>query len=315
MLRSTWLVMMIFIGLGATRAQVADSAITRAVAAAVQLDSVVITATRQGFDVEDFIRLVQRDQSLYRAFKNLRFISHTFTTDMAFVDRKDAIQGTYTSENVQSVEGNCRTMQIVSERVAGNFYRGRKQKLRYYTAELYDRVFVTHGRVCATEIDTLRNDLPEDADKTDGHITELKKLIFTPGRQSNVPLIGKKTEVFSERMLPYYNFEINSDTYEGVPVYVFVARVRDAYVDKGGKTVFRELITYFAKQDFQVVARRYHLAHRNALYAFDVRMRIDLTRVAGEYYPTLVRYDGTWNVPGKRRETGTFEVRLRDFAS
>ncbi|MDX1408758.1 MAG: hypothetical protein R3330_11510 [Saprospiraceae bacterium] len=313
-MRCTSVILLIFLLAGqAGLCQSSDSVITRAVAAAVRLDSVVITATRQGFDVEDFIRLVQHDQSLYRAFKNLRFASHRFTAQMEFVDRKGEVRGTYRSENVQTVDGHCRTMTIVDESASGNFYRGKKEKYRYYTAELYDRVFVTHGRQCATETDTLSDELPEDADKTDSHVSELKKLIFTPGRQAHVPLIGKKTEVFSERMLPYYDFTIRSAEFAGTPVYVFEAHVSDAFVDKEGKTVFRKLVTYFSKHDFQVVARRYHLAHRNAIFRFDVQMSVDLTRVDGQYYPTIVRYEGTWNMPGKRKETGTFEVRLRDF--
>jgi hypothetical protein len=290
----------------------ADSSVTRAVAAVVQLDSVVITATRKGFDVEDFIRLVQEDESLYEAFRNLRTASYRFTTEMYFYDKHDKQEAEYYSKAEQVSDGRCREMSLLEEKFSDRFTKGRKEKYRYYTFNLYDRVFLTHGRVCEQSPSAL--DMQEhDDDRMEDHISELKRLIFTPGRRVNVPLIGRKTELFSERMLDYYDFHIRSDTLHGVPVYVFAAEVRKDFADKENKTVFKKLVTYFSKEDFQVVARNYRLSHNTVLYMFDVEMSVDLVLKGTAYYPARVTYSGTWNIPFKRRETGYFKVILAGF--
>ena len=291
-------------------AQQADTTVTRYIASAVELDSVVIVATRSGFDIEDFIRLVQQDKSLYQAFSNLRSTPHKFHTQMTFLDRKGLISATYSSNNVQTYIERCRELTVSDQKATGKFFKGRKRKYKFYTAQLYDRVFITHGKVCSPDA------VPENAagnHKTEEHISELKKLIFTPGRQANVPLIGRKTEIFSEKLLPYYAFHIRSRTVRGIPVYEFEASVKKEFQHREGATVFKRLVTQFAKSDFQVVGRNYHLAHRNVLYMFDVTMEVELNRYNGKYFPTRVKYDGAWNVPGRKKEDGSFEVRLTDF--
>ncbi|MEM6700978.1 MAG: hypothetical protein AAF599_21430, partial [Bacteroidota bacterium] len=42
----------------------------------IHLDSFVVTATRSGFEVADFVEMVQEDESFYQAFRNLRFLSY-----------------------------------------------------------------------------------------------------------------------------------------------------------------------------------------------------------------------------------------------
>lgn len=289
-----------------------DSVRTQMIAARVTLDSVVIVATRQGFSVEDFIRLVQTDESLHTAFRNLRRASYAFDTYMTFYDRRDAVKATWQSKNRQVHDGHCRTLEVLDESWTGDFYKGRKQKQRYYTTTLYERVFATPGRVCPdTNTDT---PTPSTSDPViERHIGELRKLIFRPGERSNVPLIGRKSEIFSDEMIDRYDFTIVSDLYDDKPVYIFTARVNDRYASRENKTVFKELTTYFHKEDFQVVARTYRLSQSTTAYQFDVSMQVDLIRLDDRYFPSRVQYDGVWNIPTKKREDGMFDIRFYNF--
>ena len=288
-----------------------DSILALSIAASVQLDSVVIAATRQGFEVEDFIQLVKDDESLHNAFHNLRRISCHFESEMQFHNKKDQVKAEMTGTYDQQYDGNCRRLINQDELGEGNYFKGKKKKLRYYTAKLYDRVFITHGEVCdPSETST---ESAEAGDAIDGHMEELKKLIFSPGSKADVPFIGSKTELFSEDMWQYYDFSIKSDTFDGVPVYVFDASVKAEYADKESKTVFKTLTTYFSKSDFQVLSRTYRLAYSTLIYMFDVTMHVDLVRINGAYYPSYVKYDGTWNIPTKKRESGFFTVRFDNF--
>jgi len=288
-----------------------DSILAHSIAASVYLDSVVIAATRQGFEVEDFILLVKEDESLHNAFHNLRRISCHFETEMQFNDKKDKLKAEFSGTYDQQYDGKCRRLIESEEMGNGNYFKGKKKKLRYYTAKLYDRVFITHDEVC-NPTGTSSGQL-ESGDAIDGHMEELKKLIFSPGSKADVPFIGDKTELFSEDMWKYYDFSIKSDTFNGAPVYIFDAAVKAEYEDKENKTVFKTLTTYFSKSDFQVLSRTYRLAYSTLIYMFDVTMHIDLVRINGAYYPSFVKYSGTWNIPTKKRETGFFIVKFDVF--
>ncbi|MBK6948508.1 MAG: hypothetical protein IPH16_11005 [Haliscomenobacter sp.] len=54
------------------------------IAAVVELDSLVVIAQHQGFNVEDFLRYIQEDQSFLKAFQNLRKASFLGEHEMEF---------------------------------------------------------------------------------------------------------------------------------------------------------------------------------------------------------------------------------------
>ncbi len=114
----------------------------------VDLDSMVIVATRSGFDVKDFIRLVQTDTSFYRGFKNLRTTSYTFDNDIRIFDRKGKTKASYRSQATQASDGQCRTMSATDVVTTGRYYKRNNQKLNYYTSKFYERLFFTKGKVC-----------------------------------------------------------------------------------------------------------------------------------------------------------------------
>ena len=60
------------------------------IAAIVTLDSFEVTASREGFNVTDFIEMVRNDRSFYEAFRNLRFVAYSAENDIQFYNRKGA---------------------------------------------------------------------------------------------------------------------------------------------------------------------------------------------------------------------------------
>lgn len=281
------------------------------IAAIVFLDSFVVTAKRQGFNVEEFIDLVQEDESFYKAFKNLRKISYIAENKMTFYDKKSREKASYESITQQLFEAPCRTMDVVSSQSSGNFYK-KNGKYRYYTAKMFDQVFYTHGKVCESGSNTATPTPPKGIQK---HVSELKKLIFQPGEAVDVPLIGKKTALFTEDMAQYYDYSITSTNYNNqIPAYVFTAKVKPMYSDKKeGKTVIKHLETYFEKETFQVLGRKYQLLYKGALFDFDVNMEIDLKKMGNAYLPEYIKYEGEWNIPTKKIEKGWFEIKFSTF--
>jgi hypothetical protein len=284
---------------------------TKKIAALVELDSVVIIAAREGFSVMDFVDMVRADTSLYVAFHNLRSASFIFETQMSFRDKKERQRATYHSIIRQNYLKPCRSMQILEEQTTGDFFK-KKQQHRYYTYTLFDRLFLTHDTVCHSYPSP---SYVEDvhAKGMEKHVHELKNLIFRPGTRSNVPLIGRKTEIFDDRMIDLYQLSIQSDVYDGHPVYIFMARVKDEYADDENKTVFKELISYFHKTDFQVLARHYRLSQRKGVYMFDVTMHVDLIKRNEKYYPGKISYQGIWDIPMRKQEDGFFSIIFSDL--
>lgn len=277
----------------------------------VHLDSVVITATKKGFSVEDFVALVREDESFYRAFRNLRFLSYSFSNQMDFFDKRGNKKTIYQSTARQNSDGNCRSMNLFEEKIAGKFYKS-KRKYRYYTAKLYDRLFYTKDTVCESRQMDLK--LGKEKKGMAKHIAELKKLLFRPGEQANVPFIKNKTAIFEEKMQKYYDYTISSAAYQdSIDCYVFTVEVKPEYQQrKKGKTVIKFMETYFDKSTFQVIARNYHLKYKATIFDFDVKMKIKLRKFSDQYIPEFIQYDGTWDVAFKKRETAHFEMKVFD---
>lgn len=281
------------------------------ISAIVTLDSFVVTATRKGFSVDDFIKMIREDNSFFKAFHNLRFLSYQFDNKINMYNKKGHKKASLESINQQWSDGKCRTMNKLTEQIKGNYYK-RKSKHRYYTAKLYEHLFFTNGKVCDS-----KNENYSTGGKTgmEGHITELKKLVFRPGEKANVPLIGKKTAIFEKNMIRFYDFSIASKKYqESIECYVFTAKIKPEFENKKeGKTVIKYLETYFDKSTFQVIARRYHLFHETMAYDFDVKMNIKLRKFGEKYVPEFIEYDGSWDVPARKPEISQFSIRFFNF--
>ncbi len=273
------------------------------------LDSFVVTASRSGFNTDDFIEMVQTDKSFYQGFHNIRGLNYKAINNIRFFDKKGKQKASYLSTTQQYSDGDCRTMEVLDEEVSGKFYK-RKKKYRYYTAKMYDKIFFTKGRVCESKVKE-----PKKQKGIEKHIAELKKLIFQPGEKADVPLVGKKTALFSPKLAKYYNYSITSESYNNaIDCYVFTAEVKPKYQKKKeGKTVIKFLQTYFDKNTFEVIARNYQLFYKSSVVDFDVNMNVKLKRHRGLYVPEHIKYKGSWNVPIKKKEIAEFEMFLYDY--
>ena len=275
------------------------------------LDSVVVSASKNSLDIDDFVDMVVNDESFFIAFHNIRTLSYSANNQIKMYAKKGKEKASYKSLTKQMFDGECRTMEVLEETTTGNFYK-RKKKHRYYTAKMFDRIFFTHGKVCETEGKPNYDHPNKGMEK---HVQELKKLIFDPGEKADVPLISNKTRIFSEEMSEYYNYSITSKEYKnGADCYVFSVKVKPEFTKrKTNKTVIKVLETYFEKNTFQVIARNYSLAYSGALFDFDVNMEIELKKVHNYYVPDYIKYNGWWDIPAKKPEISTFSAKFYDY--
>ncbi|PSL47649.1 hypothetical protein CLV51_102506 [Chitinophaga niastensis] len=280
----------------------------------VNLDEVIVAAKRIGFDVNSFIKRVEEDTTFYRAFKNLHIVGFNADNDIRVFDKKGQVQASLNSQTHQDVKGKCHTMQVANEKVTGDFYT-RKGNYNYYTAELYANLFFTKGTVCVDGT----GEVPETSGGSMArHKAQLKQLIFNPGKPvRGVPIVGQKVAIFDNDVIRYYDFSITAENYvDGTPCYVFTAKSKPGLnrIDRAD-VVIDELITWFNKDNFEIVGRKYALSYKTMLFDFNVKMNVQMTKIDGLLIPALVTYNGTWNVPFKKRETAVFIARFYNFTS
>ncbi|WP_109698467.1 hypothetical protein [Chitinophaga deserti] len=299
-------ILLILLTLPAISASAQDTA--RYKGMTVNLDEHVVKAKRVGFDVNGFIRRVEEDTTFYRAFKNLRIVGFTAENDIRITDRKGGKTiASLVSRTQQQMQNGCRSMQVLTEKTTGNFY-DRKGGYNYYTAELYANLFFTKGTVCGDESGPAKGSLAR-------HRSQLKQLIFNPGKPiTGVPVVGSKVAVFDPHLMRYYDFSVTSHALAGVDCYVFSAVMKKSLssIDRA-EIVYDELITWFNKETMEIVGRKYSLSYKTLIFDFNVKMNVQMTKSGDLLLPALITYDGTWNVPFKKRETAVFTARFSEF--
>ncbi len=270
-----------------------------------------VIKSKKGFDLKEFVGYVVNDTTFYKAFKNLRVLSYNADNTIEIFDKKGKVTASQRAQTHQQYDGRCRTMQMKQEQVTGDFYNKKKQ-YNYYTAQLYDHIFYTHGKVCG-ETNIIGNELisPSKASGLEKSKAQLKVLMFNPGRAvPGIPFIGNKTAIFDDKMAYKYNFYISLQNYNGIPCYFFRAIAKPYFKEE---VVINELETWFRQDDYSMVARQYAISYKTWVYDFDVRIKVELQQKGQWLVPVYMHYTGNWDVVGKPRERGRFETRLSGF--
>ena len=269
----------------------------------IKMDEVVISAARDGWDIDGFIKRVQNDTTFYKAFKSMRVTSYTAHNDIRVYNKREKVIASLNSVTKQRAWNGCRAMDILQEKVTGNFFK-KGREYRYYTAELYDYLFFTKDTMCN------QNDIVAEAmnDKEGGamgrHKHKLKQLIFNPGSKvGGVPLMGDKAAIFDPDVAVMYDFSIESDQYGEEECYVFKAVPKQKYKDD---VVYNYLATWFRVSDYSIVSRDYSLSYSTVAYDFDVRMKVRTQQINGKLLPVRIEYDGNWHVLTQGRERVKF---------
>jgi len=275
--------------------------ITDDIAGYVTLDSVVVLAKQDGFEQDDFIRWMEEDTSLYAAFRRLRTMDFVFTVDWDGSYLKGKRPAQYAARCRQIMDPPCRKMLIEEESHSGPVYK-KDHSVRYYTLATLMDLFYTPTPVCSG------GGQPHPNTGKSTRINQLKEIIFNPGSGQSMPFIGKKFELFSDRMRTWYQYAWYPQTVDGEQCFVFAIRLHDKAPKN--KAVIQSMVTYFRKGDRQVLYRSYHLKHQG-LVIFETKIQISVRQNDhGQNYPARINYSGIWNIPGKRGESGQFQLHI-----
>jgi hypothetical protein len=269
----------------------------------IQMDEFVLKASREGWDVGEFIRRVKNDTTFYKAFKTLHLVPYTSTNDIRILGKNNQVTASLFSRTRQNVKNRCRTMDVLEEKTTGDFYN-KKKEYNYYTAELYAYLFFTNKRICGENNIVAGTENVKGKGQMEKSKWQLKQLIFNPGSKvAGVPFAGNKAAIFEPEIAKMYDFKLMSVEYDGEDCYLFSAVPKPGHK---GDVIYNELSTWFRRSDYAIVARDYALSYKTLVYDFDVKMKVRLRNVGGQLLPSRISYGGNWHVATKKRERAQF---------
>lgn len=280
----------------------------------VTLSEVVV---RSGTDVAGFIRRVRTDTTFYKAFRNLRVLDFESLNDIRMFDRRGGLSASLRSRTRQAAWDGCRVTRTLEQTSTGDFF-DRQGDYNYFTARLYDGLFFSFDTVCGqhNRVSEARLSLAGKSG-LDKRKEQLKMLFFDPGGDiPGIPLLGDKARIFDPSQARFYDFDIDIRERRGRPCYVFSIRRKEGLgIFERDRAIFDEMITWFDYASFEVVQRSYSMRYDAGVYAFDVRMDVEMAKAGDFLYPAVIRYDGVWNVALKGREKGLFTATVYDVSA
>lgn len=270
---------------------------------------------RNNFDYKRLLQQIKEDTTFYKAFKNLRILGFSSYNDIKMKDKKGVIKASLLSKTRQNRKNTCRTMDVLEERVTGDFYDNNKN-YNYLTAQLYASLFFTKEPVFGeTNIVAGKNITTSDKKGMDKHKEQLKMLFFNPGKKiPGIPFIGNKLDLYDDDARKVYDYKLDLQEKEGRLFYVFsIIPKPDLGMFKKDKVVVDEMTTWFDQKTLEVFYRSYSLSYKAGVYDFDVSMEVQMTNFKGLTVPKTLRYIGNWDVIFKKRERAIFTATLFDF--
>jgi hypothetical protein len=202
-----------------------DTSDVEAVRRMVNLSEVVV---RSDLNIAKFLQRIKNDTTFYKAFKNLRVLGFTSFNDIRMTDKKDNVVATLQSKTRQNRALGCRTMDVLEEKTTGDIY-DKNHHWNYYTAQLYAGLFFTENKICGeTNIVAGMERNVQNKKGLEKHKEQLKMLFFNPGKKiPGIPFIGNKLDIFDPDLVPYYDYAIDVQDYDGQACYIFSIKTRN----------------------------------------------------------------------------------------
>jgi hypothetical protein len=284
----------------------------------VEADGRIVTLSevmvRSGTNVSGFIDRVKADTTFYKAFRNLRILNYTSLNDIRMMDKRGKLKASLYCRTRQDAWQGCRITNTLEEKHSGDFY-DKKSHYNYYTAELYDGLFFSFDTVCGQHNRVSDAQLSiKGKSGIEKNKEQLKMLFFNPGADiRGIPLMGDRVQIFDPEHAKLYDFDIDIRDREGVQCYVFSIKTKsDLNSFEKSKIVIDEMVTWFDYKNFEVLARNYSMSYNAGVYNFDVTMEVEMTHAGRLLVPSVIRYNGNWDVAFKKKEIGVFTATFFD---
>ena len=258
------------------------------------LEDVIISEENNGFSVEDFIGYVKSDTTFYMGFKYLRYYSHKYESELHIFNKKGNEIGMLKKSGSYYSDGKKAWLVNDSIINMGRIFK-RNGDYRYYTLAAFDEVFFPKDTI---KVSLRISDTPNNDDSQ--NMRDAKTVGFSIGtddvEQSHLGL-SKKLEVFDIDMQRYYDYIIGEKTYYDRDCYTFTIRVKGDLSDRDKeKTLIRNIVSYFDKENFNVLYREYKFVYSNWFLDVDMDIIVNMDYFNGKHIPIEIKYKGFWNV-------------------
>ena len=276
----------------------------------VMLDSVMVTAVKDGFSVEEFIHYVKTDTTFYQGFKNLRYYNHDYHSDLKVLKKNGELLGSLFRSGKYAIINEKLAVHIDSTFDDGRIFN-RKGEYRHYTPEFFDEIFFPKDTITVTRY--ARNREKEAEEENEQNEEDAKKIVFSIGSgdvEAGNSKNKKKLAVFDIDMQQYYDYLISKETFQdSIECYSFTVRMKEGLKKKEKEQVLiRELVSYFDKKTFNVIYRKYIMFYRNWLIDLDVSVEVYMDYVDTELVPSYIHYNGFWDIPFAKPEYADFKL-------
>ena len=126
--------------------------------------------------------------------------------------------------------------------------------------------------------------------------------------------ISKKLAVFDVNMQQYYDYIISDTIYKGKECYVFVVKVKQELKAKEReKALIRKIVSYFDKENFNVIYRQYKFVYNHFLIDLDIDVFVSMDYVNGKHVPKDIHYKGYWNALFFKSERAEFKLENTNY--
>ncbi len=277
----------------------------------VLLDDVVISEENNGFSVEDFISYVKRDTTFYMGFKHLRFYSHNYSSELQIFNRKGKIIGVLNKQGLYYSDGNKAWIEHDSIYFDGKIFK-RDGDYRYYTPEAFDEVFFPKDTIAVSL--KITNEKNKDDSQNMRDAKTIGFSIGTDGVEQSKGGISKRLAIFDVEMQKYYDYTIGEAIYKGKSCYTFSIKVKEGISNKDKKkTIIRKIVSYFDKDNFNVIYREYKFIYSNIFIQLDMDIIVYMDYINGKHVPVEIYYEGFWDVMFFKPERAKFRLRNTNY--
>lgn len=275
----------------------------------VRIDSAMDVTAKRGLNVNDFIDVMRSDTMFYQAFKNLNRFSFIAENHIATFDENKKNATIYRKIRHNNHERKYK-QELLAEKDSGKVYN-RKGNYNLYTVEMFSYIFMNDKNT-----DFINQSVTRKKSDEEGYKKKLKTLIFNPGNPvQGIPLIGSKTEIFKTNMRRFYNYTFYHATYQdSIPIYYFKCKLKPNLTSwELEEVVIHELTTIFDARNFNILGRFIDMNYESIPLDFHVKMNIELAYKNSLLVPVVINYKGDWNIPFKKAENCTFDIKHYNF--
>ena len=211
----------------------------------VVLDSIMVTAVKDGFSVEEFIHYVKTDTTFYQGFKNLRYYNHDYHSDLKVLKKSGEVLGSLFRSGKYVITNEQLVVHIDSTFDDGKIFN-RKGEYRHYTPEFFDEIFFPKDKIAVTKY--ARSGEKKMEDENEQNEEDAKTIIFSIGSgdvEAGNSKNKKKLAVFDIDMQQYYDYLISQEVFQdSIECYSFTVRMKEGLKEKD-KSLMRVFQRHF----------------------------------------------------------------------